>query len=60
MEPGSKPSSHVHSKPPMTLVHVPLPQGFPMLHSLVSVAHKQADYIPLGADLMRNIRLRRS
>lgn len=37
MEPGSKPSSHAHSKPPMTLVHVPLPQGLPMLHSLVSV-----------------------
>lgn len=59
MEPGSKPSSHAHSKPPMTLVHVPLPQGFPMLHSLVSVAQTQADYIPLRADLMRSIRLRR-
>lgn len=35
--PGSNPSSHAHSNPPMTLVHVPLPQGFPMSHSSVSV-----------------------
>lgn len=38
--PGSKPSSHAHSNPPMTLVHVPLPQGLPMSHSLVSVLKK--------------------
>ena len=34
--PGSKPLSHAHSKPPMALVHVPLPQGLPMSHSSVS------------------------
>lgn len=36
MEPGSKPSWQAHSKPPTTLVQVPLPQGFPMEHSSVS------------------------
>lgn len=45
--PGSKPSSHAHSKPPMTLVHVPLPQGLPMSHSLVSVL-KKVTWTPLN------------
>lgn len=36
MGPGSKPSSHAHSNPPITLVHVPFPQGLPMSHSFVS------------------------
>lgn len=36
MGPGSNPSWHEHSKPPTTLVQVPLPHGFPMEHSSVS------------------------
>ena len=36
MGPGSKPSAQAHSKPPMTLVQVPPPQGCPMEHSSVS------------------------
>jgi hypothetical protein len=36
MGPGSKPSAQAHSKPPMTLVHVPSPQGCPTEHSSVS------------------------
>ena len=36
MGPGSKPSAQAHSKPPMTLVQVPSPQGCPMEHSYVS------------------------
>lgn len=36
MGPGSKPSAQAHSKPPMTLVQVPSPQGCPAEHSSVS------------------------
>jgi hypothetical protein len=36
MGPGSKPSLQLHSKLPMTLVHVPFPQGLPIEHSSVS------------------------
>lgn len=36
MGPGSKPSAQAHSKPPMTLVQVPSPQGCPTEHSSVS------------------------
>lgn len=36
MGPGSKPSAQAHSKPPMTLVQVPWPQGCPTAHSSTS------------------------
>lgn len=34
--PGSNPSSQVHSKPPITFLQVPFPQGLPTEHSSVS------------------------
>lgn len=40
MGPGSKPSAQAHSKPPMTLVQVPSPQGCPTEHSSVSEVGK--------------------
>lgn len=54
MEPGSKPSSQAHSKPPTTLVQVPLPQGFPTSHSLVSAGARGKKTFHIGAGGQRD------
>lgn len=39
--PGSNPSSQVHSKPPITFLQVPFPQGLPTEHSSVSASDQK-------------------
>lgn len=46
--PGSKPSAQAHSKPPMTLVQVPSPQGCPTEHSSVSGGGGRGQSGPAG------------
>lgn len=47
MDPGSNPSSQLHSNPPITFEQVPFPHGFPTKHSSVSVRHIEKQHTAL-------------